>query len=147
MAFKIKDASGTLQTISGAKFKDGSVERSIVRMKVLDGATLRTVATFTSPLSATPSSAIVYTYSDTSSFMISDPVTCSPSGGLSPYTYAWTITSGTAGVGSPSSASSTFSKTVSGPGSTEYATAQCVVTDSAGSTATVTVNLVFEFVI
>lgn len=146
MGMKVKDAGGTLRTISSMEVKDGSVMRSIVSMKVLDGATLRTVATFTSPLSATPSTLTQATTSTTSSFMISDPVTCTPSGGLAPYTYAWTIISGTAGVGSPSSASSTFSKTVSGFGTPEYATAQCVVTDSLGDTATVTVSLVFEFI-
>lgn len=144
MAMTLKDASGVLQTITAVQVKDGSSMRSIVRMKVMDGATLRTVATFVQPLTAS-APAGEFTRSFDSETMTSDPVTCTPSGGLAPYTYLWTVVSGTVSITTPTAASTTFSKTVTTPSVQEFATVRCTVTDSAGSTATDDVALTFIY--
>jgi len=61
--------------------------------------------------------------------------TVTPSGGVSPYTYAWTLLSGdTLTVNSPSAATTTFSKTGMLPGDSFDATYRCTVTDSTSGT-------------
>lgn len=145
MTLKVKDAGGTLRTITSMKVRDGTITRDVKTMKVLDGGTLRTVATFGPSMTASAPSGVA-TVSYTNASMTSATVTCTPSGGVSPYTYAWTITSGSATINSPSTASTTFSKTVGGFDAPEYATARCTVTDSAGNTATADVGLSFVLI-
>lgn len=73
-------------------------------------------------------------------------VTAMPSGGLGPFTYAWTKTSGTtATITSPTAATTSFAKTSIPPGSTLYsATFQCLCTDSTGQTATASCTATFR---
>ena len=67
-------------------------------------------------------------------------VTATPSGGAAPYTYSWSLVSGTSfTVNSASSATTSFSKTAAGSsgGTTYSATYRCTITDFYGYTATV----------
>ena len=66
-----------------------------------------------------------------------DPVTATPSGGLGPYTYAWS------GGNTPLSATNSFTRTL--PGNTDaFDTFTVTVTDSLGSTATASVDAYFS---
>lgn len=67
-------------------------------------------------------------------------VTCTVSGGQGPYSYAWAYISGTAAaVGSPSSNTTTFSRSL---GNGLYnGTYRCTVTDALSNTAFVDVNV------
>jgi hypothetical protein len=68
----------------------------------------------------------------------------SPSGGLAPYTYAWTFSVGGASIviTSPTAASTTFSASgLSSAGETRSGTAVCTVTDSLGQTGTCSVSV------
>lgn len=143
---KVKDAGGTLRTITSFKVKDGSTMRRVLRLKVMDGATLRTVATFATPLAASVSPNPVSGSSHgnlSATTVTSSAATASPGGGLGPYTYSWARISGdTMTAASPSSATTTFSGTVP-LDSTNTAVFRVTVTDAAGQvdTADVTVNL------
>lgn len=63
--------------------------------------------------------------------------TCTPSGGVAPYTYSWAfvVTDPGISITSPSSASTTFKANGMASSEIREATAQCTVTDSALQTA------------
>lgn len=63
-------------------------------------------------------------------------VTAMPDGGVSPYTYAWSKTSGDANwtILSPNAATTQFRRTGNGPGESETATFICTVTAANGAT-------------
>jgi hypothetical protein len=63
------------------------------------------------------------------------PVHDHSTGGRAPYTYLWSLTAGSATINSATSAITTFTKT--GVSVLSTATARCVVTDSLGTTVTV----------
>lgn len=69
--------------------------------------------------------------------------TVSASGGSGTYTYAWTWQSGggSIAINSPSSATTSFTGSGMVGGNTYSGTAQCIVTDAYGQTATVTVSV------
>lgn len=68
--------------------------------------------------------------------------TCSATGGISPYTFAWSWQSGGASIviTSPSTASTAFSASIS-PGSDFTGTAQCTVTDTLGDVGIATCSV------
>ena len=72
--------------------------------------------------------------------------TVSVTGGVMPYTYAWTWQSGGSGItiGSPSAASTVFSASSLSPGNTDTGTALCTVTDALGQTSTATCAVSIE---
>ncbi len=90
--------------------------------------------------SVSPGSA---TASGVSSSQTTNSVTATAIAGTSPYTYAWTFTSGGTGITitSASSASTTFSSTGLAIGETRTGTAQCTITDNVGATFTVSVSV------
>ena len=71
-------------------------------------------------------------------------VTCTPTAGTSPFTYAWTRVSGDIfTVTSPTAATTTFSKTVA-PGAIYTGVYRCTITDSLGATASATASTEVE---
>lgn len=70
-------------------------------------------------------------------------VTVTPSGGTSPYTYAWTWLSGGTGItiGSATAATTSFSATGLTSGETRSGVARCTVTDAVSATYTVDVSV------
>lgn len=142
MAFKVW-ADGALRTITAVKVMVGGTLRVAKTVKAQESGNLRTVAAFASPmsLSASPTSAFGEDFAGVPVVVFSDTVTAIPSGGLGPYTYAWTIIAGTGfTVTAPSNASTSFSATVNSPGG-KTGTARCTCTDSFGTTATVDVPI------
>lgn len=75
--------------------------------------------------------------------MTSVAVTATPSGGSSPYTYAWN-TSNNVTPNSPTAATTTFSDTGRGSYSGDVGTMVCTVTDNAGLKAYATARVEFR---
>lgn len=149
MAFKIFDGTPTDRTITAMQVIDGgAVDRVITQMRVIDANGTDRLVYSTSPaLSASnaPDPATGGTLGTGTA--ISETVTCTPSGGTGPYTYAWTrisYTSGTAPTSnSAATAATAFTQTGLGPGDTESAVFRCTVTDSLAATATADVTVTF----
>lgn len=145
MAMTILDA-GASRTITTGWVRQAGVLRRLQKVQVMDGGTLRTVATFAPPLSASASPGSVSGTSSGSgpTDTTTSATTASPTGGLGPYTYSWTRISGepTAAVNSPTMATTTFTATIT-PG-TQVATFEVTITDAFGQTDTATVTAIFE---
>lgn len=145
MALSIVDAGETLRPLTTLRLQGGGTLRRILRLKVLDsdGTTLRTVATFVPPLTATAT-----TDGGTATpigfggdlFLLTYRASATPAGGLGPYTYAWAAVSGGEDwwITDATSASPTISTT-----SEIYAPAVfgVTVTDATGQTATATISI------
>ncbi len=69
----------------------------------------------------------------------SNPATVTPSGGIGPYSYQWTVSAGQ--IVNPTSATTAFQASLP-PGQQIEATASCVVTDFHGQTAAVAVDVI-----
>lgn len=96
------------------------------------------------PVTASASPAYVNNTRVGSGLITSDPVTVTAAGGVGPYTYAWSRVAGdTYTVNAPSSATTTFTTTVSA-GTAKSASYRCIVTDSLGNNAFVDVTVEFE---
>lgn len=115
-AVKKRDAGNTLRTIALIKKRDAS-------------NVLRTVF---SALSASAAPAAVAGYGNSASAVdiTTAPTTATPTGGVAPYTYAWSSASGWT-VNSPTSATTSFTATGVIAGSMEQADFTCTVTDAA----------------
>lgn len=144
MPMKVRDAGGVLRTITRMRFRDGGTLRNIVRMKVMDGAELRTVATFATPLSLSANN-VNSVGSDSN--VRSGSSTASPTGGLGPYSYAWTKLSGAdLLVSGGSTATANFQSSELVADSFETASYRCTCTDSSGQTATADISVQFGFI-
>ena len=132
-------ASAATTTFTGASLASGTTYTAVFRCTVTDNvAATKTVDVnveiirLAMTASASPTS--LYKTGPTAS-QTTASVTVTPSGGVSPYTYAWTLLSGdTLTVNSPSAATTTFSKTGMISGDSFDATYRCTVTDSTGGT-------------
>lgn len=145
MPMTILDAGNVERTIIKCRVLDGGTLRNILRMKVLDAdnTTLRTVATFSPPMSLSVSPPSLYAESIFDTVLTTAAATATPTGGLGPYTYAWTILSGDATVNFPTSAVTQFTSGELTPNVPSSATARCTCTDAGGQTATADVELGF----
>lgn len=152
MPISVMDATSVLRTLSRLSVWDGTALVRIGRAKVMDsdGVTLRTVATFTTPLSATYSPLGVFAVgaSNTPLSLTTNAVTVTPSGGTGPYTYAWTVHAYSAAtsptIGNAALATTAFTQSAVDPDTTETATFRCTVTDAFAQTAQVDVPATFE---
>ena len=145
MAVTIRDASGTNRTITKCFVQDaGGITRTIKTIKVYDGATWRTVATFVEPISLSLSDEYVLAIAG-SATITSKIVTATPTGGTAPFTYLWTLVSHSGGVAptinTPTTASTTFTKTGVAPDAS--ATFRCTVTSATGGSASAEVLVAF----
>jgi hypothetical protein len=126
---------GSWREVTTRRAYVGGAWRRVTRRMAYIGGAWRTVATFLTPLSSSTSVSMVF--GDGGGFtvttVLSDTVTVTPSGGLGPYTYAWSKT-GAAALSSTNSAtvyvSQALSKSASSSGTLSY-----TVTDSLGATA------------
>ena len=127
-------ASAWRQIITGEVFVGGSW-RTITTGESYIGGTWRRIATFVQPLTLAITPTTVYG-SGTGAIgrVYTDPVTATPTGGLGPFTYSWTIPAGSGGATAttPASASTTISALMN-KATTINSYATCVVTDSLGT--------------
>lgn len=120
--FKVRDNTNTLKTVQHASRRDATGLKDFY-----GNLTVGLSATF----------AQGSTNRSTISSAATRIVTAAPTGGVTPYAYAWTRTDGGSHVwtiGAPSSASTAFSTTVA-PNAEQTATFICTVTDATGATA------------
>jgi hypothetical protein len=140
---------GAWRAITGAQVYAGGAWRQLVAAQVYSGGAWRQVANFTPPggggggggsLAVTTSSnAISGLGAPSSTTVTTNSVTATPSGGLAPYTYAWSFVS-TDGQSYTINSNAVATTTVTGSGlpldTANTCTIHCVVTDSLGTTAT-----------
>jgi len=132
-------ASSATTTFTGTSLASGTTYTAVFRCTVTDNvAATKTVDVNVEiiRLAMTASASPTYLYkSGSTASQTTASVTVTPSGGVSPYTYAWTLLSGsTLTVNSPSAATTTFSKTGMISGDSYDATYRCTVTDSTSGT-------------
>ena len=136
---------GAEKAVNDAYVVIGGVQKRVTKITTIIGGAEKLVQQFADPLSM---SITPLTISGGGSFsgplvVTTDAATANVTGGLGPYTYVWTVTSGTGiTVNSPSMASTTARKTVIS-GDSDTGTLQCEVTDAIGQTATDTIEAFF----
>lgn len=136
MSIRVQDA-GTLRTLEGILAKQGGLVRDIRKVFVQHGGSLRTVAVFSEPLSASisPTEVSDDVTSGSPATVTAGPCTASPIGGTAPFTYAWVRTSGVGTITAPTLATTSFQYTTPA-GVTTTGTFQVTITDADGQTAT-----------
>lgn len=120
----------------------GTAKKRVTRIECYDGSAWKLVQSFAPPISLSVTPSVSGTGNSTGVTLItSSTAYATPTGGTSPYTYAWTKVGGdTMTATNPTSASTAFRLGV-GPGDSKSATYRCTVTDSLGQTASGTVNI------
>lgn len=134
--------NGAWRTISSGKVYLNGAWRTLSYGNAYVSGAWRKIATFVQTLTLSISPPPDAT--EAAFTMTSNATTATPSGGLGPFTYAWSVvsSSGLSGISinSPTTASTTVTASVNGPaGSFGTVTLQCIATDSLGSTASATV--------
>ena len=150
---------GSWTQLAGCKIYSTGAWREILAIKVYAGGAWRDVANFSAPTpppgggggggGGTPmsldTSPETQFKSGSGSSLVSAAVTATPSGGVAPYTYAWTIQSsdGSSTINSPTLATTTFTNTglvVEEPVTPVFL---CTATDSLGASAQATCQVTF----
>lgn len=147
MPWSVK-VSGTWRTVTAPQVRvSGSWQAVKSGWVKVSGTWRQFYASLTAAASPTTVDGFDTVVAPSSSTATTNSTTVTPTGGSAPYTYSWSLVSGTsATVNSPTSATTTFSRTVfvDNPGQQINRTGvyRCTVTDSASQTATadVTVN-------
>lgn len=134
---------GVWREIGAGRIRINNTWRPLTRARAYVSGAWRDVATFLLPLTLSSSPVSPLASVVGAGEASTGPVTITPSGGLGPYTYAWSLVSGSCTISSPTSASSNFSRTMTN-GERAEVTVRCTVTDSLGTVATIDVILTFE---
>ena len=134
-------ASGNWRNIRRGEVLIGGAWRGLTRIEVYRGGAWLQAAVFTSPMTlfANNVSGIGRNRGKPVS-VVSSTSQATPTGGLGPYSYNWTILSGGAVANSPSMAATTFRQTVAAD-TTEVSTARVTCTDALGTTATSNIGI------
>lgn len=136
--------AGAWRTPDAGQIRVSGAWRSVTKITGYIGGAWRDVVTFVQPLTASASISDVsgFAVGPSDAFVTTETVTVTPSGGQGPYTYAWTRTSGSGSANAPASATTSFTDFVA-VDAANVATFQCLVTDSLGTTTTVSVGATF----
>lgn len=136
----------TTRSASKAHLRHGGATKDVQRAHIrIGGVTKQFYSSLnsggTSPgISVSPTSVSGSASSTSTVSITTRSTTVSVSGGVAPYSYAWTQTSGDPMTAtSPSGATTAFTASV-GPGTRLAGVWQCTVTDAAGTTGTVSVS-------
>ena len=130
-------SAGAWRTAIGGEIYVGGQWRSLKRGEAYKDDSWRATVSFAPPMSVSANNT---DGGSAGSFITSAPSTATPTGGTAPYSYAWSILSGAAAINSPTSASTTFSGNAF-PGAPSVSTAQVIVTDAHGDTASITITV------
>lgn len=138
----IRDGANIPRTVTSIQVRDvTNTARSLSEIRVRDSNNVsRLVFSLVPPLSAEAVPSSVFGYSSTGT-ATTITTTVTPTGGLPPYTYDWTLIFYNNIAAIPTVSSSTsqvvdFTQTSISPGESFYAQWQCAVTDANGSIAT-----------
>jgi hypothetical protein len=132
------ERGGVTNINSGLNETNANVQTAIVTAQA---ASSTAQAAQTNPFALTANSAYCSALSDILGPQTTSSVTVTPSGGVAPYTYAWTKVSGdTVTIDSPAAATTTFTGTPP-ENSTLSGTYKCTVTDSTPASAIITVGV------
>ena len=128
-------SAAACREITSAKAFIGGAWRTLTVGKVYKGGAWQSAASFVLPMSVaiTPNPA----FGRGTGYVTSNTITATPTGGLAPFTYSWTVVSSAprlVTINSPATASTTATADVSG-GDVNF-TLQCVATDSLGTAVT-----------
>ena len=138
--------SGAWRKATRGEIYIGGAWRSFTRAEAYIGATWRTVLSFAKPFSLNVS-AFARGFRNATrpspGTVVTDPATATPAGGTAPYSYSWSIISGTATITTPTQATTTFSAFVNA-NSIKNATASVTCTDARGQQASGTCELTFN---
>lgn len=129
--------SGAWRTLKRAEVVIGGQFRRLTRIEAYINGQWRSVAKFLSPLTVSANNVNGYSYGTT---YVSNYSTATPNGGLGPYRYQWTRTSGTVNLSTANQATATFSATVPYYQGA-YATATVTCTDSLGNVASANITV------
>lgn len=135
---------GVEKDAARAELTVGNAQKRVTRIEAWNGSAWKTVQAFVLPMSVaqSPSGTIVTDKIFDLELVISQSVTAVVSGGLAPFTYAWTILSSigpaTPTVSTPAKATTTFRVTMD-PGDNVFGTARCTAADSLGTAVSVDV--------
>ena len=138
--------AGIEKTVSSASLIVAGVAKTVRRVEAWNGSAWKVVKNFAPAFSASVSVPEVYGVSTApgGGFVTTNSVTVTPSGGLAPYTYAWSLVSGASATAqSPTFATTTFRANV-GPSDSVVSTFACLVTDSLGQNSAPTVFATFS---
>lgn len=153
MTVIVRDAANVARTIAAFQVRDGgNVARNISEIRVRDSNNVsRIVYMSVSPLTGSISPNPVSQVSYSSNTIGSPTVTATPSGGLAPYTYSWTLVSWDNPISPPTITSNTaamtsFIQANCLPNETSAALFRCTIIDSVGQTATPTVDCYWTYI-
>jgi len=118
----------------------GGAWRTITRGEQYRSGAWKRIAAFVSPMSVTANDATGSIVNRKPAPVTSNFSIATPTGGLAPYSYAWTIIEGSAVTLTPNNAATQFRGVVA-PGNDTYSIARVVCTDALGTTATTTVGI------
>lgn len=142
---RVRTSTGT-KAIKAIKVRrSGGVTKNVFAGSVRNATALKRFFTQSGTITVTadPAALSAYAASFTPVTITTGFTTASPSGGSTPYTYAWTFVSsdgGTWTITNPTAASTKFSCAAVGANVGFNATFRCTVTDSVGGTGTVDVT-------
>lgn len=133
--------NGDWKEVDSARVRVGGAWKQLASVRVYVGGAWKEAETFVPALSVAISGSGIATRIGPGN-VTTPPITATPSGGLSPYTYSWTRVSGVGTVNSPTSATTTFSATLAN-GDDVSGTFRVTVTDSLATVATADVTIQF----
>lgn len=152
MPITIRDGTNAPRSIIGLQIRDGTnTPRDIQQLWARDSNNVpRLIFSVAPPLSASAAPGTVSGTTLGTGSAITDPATCTPSGGTPPYTYLWQVTSFDGPVTptavTPTAATTGFRQTSIGIGESYSAVLRCFVTDSTpGTPFTAFSNTIFAF--
>ncbi len=135
---------GGWREIVGVEVYKGGQWRRIVRAEVYKNGQWRVVANFTPSVSVSitpnPVTGAIRPTTIVAGYVTSNTATASIVGGEAPFSYAWSLVSGSVVIFTPTSSTTQFGAMVE-PFDAIQAVAKVTVTDANGTVATATVNI------
>jgi len=133
---------GSFKEVASAKVYVSGEWKDLVCAEYYDGSAWVEIANFLPPMSLEISPSSTSGTITSGAVCTTAAVSAAPSGGQSPYTYSWALTSGVGAATAPLSATTQF-QTALAPGTDALAIFTCTATDSMGVQATDTVSASF----